>query len=72
MPSIPTGVETDDPNLATITEYLADGRSVQFLNQYWPNARIEQAMYAGIQGMLAGTETPEDVLKAMDAEFTAK
>lgn len=72
VPSIPTGVETDDPNLATITEYLADGRSVQFLNQYWPNARIEQAMYAGIQGMLAGTETPEDVLKAMDAEFTAK
>lgn len=69
VPSIPTGEAEDDQNLETITQYLSDGKSVQFLNQFWPNARIEQAMYAGIQGMLAGSETPADVLKAMDAEY---
>ncbi|HEY9499811.1 MAG TPA: extracellular solute-binding protein [Terrimesophilobacter sp.] len=72
VPSIPTGVATDDPNLKVITEYLANDQSVHFLNQFWPNARIEQAMYSGVQGMLAGSETPSGVLAAMDAALKVK
>lgn len=69
VPSIPTGKTSDDPNLVTITKYVADGRTVHFLNQFWPNARIEQSMYAGIQGMLTGSQKPSDILTAMDAAY---
>lgn len=72
VPSIPTGKTSDDPNLKTITDYLAKGQTVHFLNQFWPNARIEQAMYAGVQGMLAGTEQPGDILASMDQEYQQK
>lgn len=69
VPSIPTGTAVDDPNLAVINEYLEAGDTVHFLNQFWPNARIEQAMYSGVQGMLAGSQDATSVLTAMDGEI---
>lgn len=72
VPSIPTGTVSDDPNLVTITDYLSNGQTVHFLNQFWPNARIEQAMYAGVQGMLTDTTTPEEILSSMDQEYAQK
>ena len=72
IPSIPSGETISDPNLAAINKYLADGKTVPFLNQNWPNARVEQSMYAAIQAMLAGTGTPDEVLSAMDTEYQRK
>lgn len=72
VPSIPTGVASTDPNLVTISKYLADDQTVHFLNQFWPNARTEQAMYAGVQGILTATQSPGDVLKAMDEAYKQK
>jgi raffinose/stachyose/melibiose transport system substrate-binding protein len=69
VPSIPTGEDYEDINLAVTSEYVADGRTVPFLDQDWPNPRIQQAMFSGVQGMLAGSQTSEDVLAAMDAEL---
>ncbi len=69
VPAIPTGEEYDDVNLVTTNEYLSDGRTVPFLDQDWPNPRIQQAMFSGVQSLLAGTGTAEDILKAMDAEL---
>jgi raffinose/stachyose/melibiose transport system substrate-binding protein len=70
VPSIPTGKTSDDPNAKIISQYLADGQTVHFLNQLWPNAKTEQAMYAGVQGMFAGTESPSDVLDAMTNAYS--
>jgi raffinose/stachyose/melibiose transport system substrate-binding protein len=69
VPSIPTGEEYDDDNLATTSEYIVQGRTVPFLDQDYPNPRVQQALFSSIQGVLAGTQTPSDVLKAMDAEL---
>ncbi|SCL28919.1 raffinose/stachyose/melibiose transport system substrate-binding protein [Micromonospora pallida] len=69
VPSISTGEAASDENRAVITEYLEAGKTVPFLNQNWPNARVEQAMYAAIQAMLAGEGSSADVLAAMDAEY---
>lgn len=66
IPSIPSGEAIDDPALQVISDHLADGDTVHFLNQFWPNAQIEQAMYSGVQGMLAGSGAAGDVLTAMD------
>lgn len=72
VPAIPTGETYSDPSLKIINEYLSDDRSVHFLNQFWPNARIEQAMYSGVQAMLAGKESPRGVLEGMDKEWSDK
>lgn len=55
--------------LTLITTYIEEGRTSHFLNQAWPNARVEQAMFAGLQGMLTGDTSAEEALEGMDAEF---
>jgi raffinose/stachyose/melibiose transport system substrate-binding protein len=70
VPSIPDGSKSDDSTRTTISKYLADGQTVHFLNQLWPDARTEQAMYSGVQGLFTGTQQPSDVLAAMTAAFT--
>ena len=55
--------------LTLISDYIAEERTSHFLNQAWPNARVEQAMFAGLQGMLAGSTTAEEALAGMDAEY---
>jgi raffinose/stachyose/melibiose transport system substrate-binding protein len=50
-------------------EYIDKGKTSVFPDQNWPNPTVQQAMYTGIQDMLAGKKTPDDVLKAMQAEY---
>ncbi|WP_432990579.1 ABC transporter substrate-binding protein [Dactylosporangium sp. CA-233914] len=69
VPSISTGETVSDENLAMIVQYVDSGKTVPFLNQSWPNARVEQAMYSAIQAMIAGSGSPAAVLSAMDAEY---
>ncbi|MFD4957841.1 ABC transporter substrate-binding protein [Microbacterium sp. NPDC058389] len=68
IPSIPNPSADMDENQKVMTEFLTDGRTVPYLDQRWPNPRIQQALFSAVQGMLAGTMQPADVLKAMDAE----
>ncbi|MET4639834.1 extracellular solute-binding protein [Mycetocola sp. 2940] len=62
-------IELSPTALTTISDYLEEERTVHFLNQYWPNARVEQAMFAGLQGMLTGDTSAEEALKSMDDEY---
>jgi raffinose/stachyose/melibiose transport system substrate-binding protein len=71
VPSIPNdSFSLDDPNLALINEYLSAGRTSAYLDQDWPNAEVQQVMYAGLQNLIAGRETATQVLEAMDAALT--
>ncbi len=49
---------------------IDDGRSALFMDQNWPNARVQQTMFSGIQDMFAGRATPEAVLARMDDAYT--
>ncbi|HEY4224343.1 MAG TPA: extracellular solute-binding protein [Pseudolysinimonas sp.] len=69
VPSIPDGSTSTDSISATISKYLADGQTVHFLNQLWPDARTEQAMYSGVQGLFTNTQQPSDVLAAMTTAY---
>jgi raffinose/stachyose/melibiose transport system substrate-binding protein len=62
-------IDPGETALTLISDYIAQDRTVHFLNQYWPNARVEQAMFAGLQGMLTGDTTAEEALAGMDAEY---
>ena len=69
IPTITEGYTPSNENEQFLVDALTEGRAVHFLNQMWPNARIESAMVNGIQGLLVGTSTPEQMLEAMQTEF---
>jgi raffinose/stachyose/melibiose transport system substrate-binding protein len=70
VPSIPNdSFSLADPNLALINEYLTAGRTSAYLDQDWPNAEVQQVMYAGLQNLIAGRETSTQVLEAMDQAY---
>lgn len=68
VPTITEGYTAANENEQLLLDYLDAGYAVQFLNQYWPNARIESAMVNGIQGMMVGQQSGLDVLTAMQTE----
>ncbi|MFJ9197171.1 ABC transporter substrate-binding protein [Streptomyces flaveolus] len=71
LPTLPdTGYEAD-PSLAELSRFISDDRTVPFMDQLWPNAKVQQTMLSGLQEILSGQSTPEDVLKAMDADYTS-
>lgn len=72
IPTITEGFEPTDGNEQLLADALDNGTAVHFLNQMWPNARIESAMVNGIQGMLIGTTSPAQMLEGMQKEFDTK
>lgn len=51
--------------------YFADGASKTIVqpNLLWPNNAVNEALGTGVQGLLTGQATPEQVLKSMDAAY---
>lgn len=69
VPSIPNDAFDADDSFSVISDYLDAGDTTPFLDQNWPNARIQQALYSGSQALLAGQSSPQDVLADMDNEY---
>jgi len=72
IPTITEGYTAADENEQFLVDALEQGQAVHFLNQMWPNARIESAMVNGIQGLLVGSATPKDMLASMQKELDTK
>lgn len=64
-----SGAPASNAGLQTIQKFLDEGKTSGFVDQTWPNADIQQAMYQSTQSMLTGGTTPEGVLKAMAAKW---
>jgi hypothetical protein len=60
-----------DPAFTELTTYLRDNRTVPFMDQLWPNAKVQQTMLSGLQEIFSGQSTPDKVLAAMDADYKA-
>ena len=71
LPSLPDSGSTVDPALAELTKYITDGRTVPFMDQLWPNPKVQQTMITGIQEIFSKQSTPDKVLTAMDADYKA-
>jgi len=69
VPSLPDTGYTVDPSLADVQAFIEDNRTVPFMDQLWPNAKVQQTMLSGLQEIFSGQSTPAKLLAAMDADY---
>jgi len=60
---------TVDPGLTELTTYVKDNKTVPFMDQLWPNAKVQQTMLSGLQEVFSNQSTPDKVLTAMDQDY---
>ncbi|WP_432194283.1 ABC transporter substrate-binding protein [Streptomyces sp. bgisy027] len=71
LPTLPdTGFEAD-PSLAEVTKFVEADRTVPFMDQLWPSAKVGQTLVSGVQEIFSGQSTPEKLLDEMDADYKA-
>jgi raffinose/stachyose/melibiose transport system substrate-binding protein len=71
LPSLPGSGSEVDPGLTELQKYITDGKTVPFMDQLWPNPKVQQTMLTGIQEVFSKQGTPEKMLNAMDADYKA-
>ncbi|NNN29822.1 extracellular solute-binding protein [Streptomyces sp. S3(2020)] len=71
LPSLPDTGYTVDPSLAELSEFITSNRTVPFMDQLWPNAKVQQTMLAGLQEIFSGQSTPDKLLDEMDTDYKA-
>lgn len=70
--SVPiTGIDESTllPQYAPIGELLGSGSYVGVPNATWPNPAVYEALGTGVQGLLTGQNTVDQVLESMDAAW---
>ena len=59
VPLVSTGDKLD-PLVEPFAPFVKDGKAVPFMDQEWPNAKVQPVHFAGIQELFAGkTDHPE-------------
>ncbi|NEA63523.1 extracellular solute-binding protein [Streptomyces sp. SID12488] len=71
LPSLSDTGFVANPSLAELSEFIGDGRTVPFMDQLWPNAKIQQTMLSGLQEIFSDQSTPKKLLAEMDADYKA-
>jgi raffinose/stachyose/melibiose transport system substrate-binding protein len=71
LPALPDTGFTVDPSLTELSTFLNSDRTVPFMDQLWPNAKVQQTMLTGIQEIFSGQSTSDKMLAAMDADYKA-
>ncbi|GAA0459037.1 ABC transporter substrate-binding protein [Paractinoplanes deccanensis] len=69
LPTLAGAGTTVDPGLSELTTFVKDNRTVPFMDQLWPNAKVQQTMLSGLQEVFSKQTTPDKVLADMDAEY---
>ncbi|CAH1658696.1 MAG: extracellular solute-binding protein [Chelatococcus sp.] len=60
---------TYDPIFTDVMQMVNSGKIAMFMDNKWPNARVQQTHFSGIQELFAGSATIADVLKRMDQAY---
>lgn len=71
LPSLPDTGYAVDPSLTEFSTFIKTDRTVPFMDQLWPNAKVQQTMLSGLQEIFSGQSTPDKLLKDMDADYQA-
>ncbi|MFL6140591.1 MAG: ABC transporter substrate-binding protein [Labedaea sp.] len=71
LPALPDTGFTVDPSLTELSKYLTSDHTVPFMDQLWPNAKVQQTMLSGLQEIFSGQSTPDKMLAAMDGDYRA-
>ena len=69
LPAIPSPDFTVDSSLTTFVKYQSDGKTDPFMDQLWPNSKVQQVHFQVLQQLLAGSLSSTDALKQMDAAY---
>jgi raffinose/stachyose/melibiose transport system substrate-binding protein len=71
LPSLPDSGSTVDPAFTELTTFIQSNRTVPFMDQLWPNAKVQQTMLSGLQEVFSKQSTSDKVLAEMDADYKA-
>jgi raffinose/stachyose/melibiose transport system substrate-binding protein len=71
LPSLPDSGFAADPSLAELAKFVNGDRTVPFMDQLWPNAKVQQTMLSGLQEIFSGQTTAGRLLAAMDTDYRA-
>ncbi|MEU9288276.1 extracellular solute-binding protein [Streptomyces sp. NPDC048275] len=71
LPSLPDTGYSVDPSLVELSKFIGSDRTVPFMDQLWPNAKVQQTMLSGLQEIFSGQSTPEKLLDEMDTDYKA-
>ncbi|HST82710.1 MAG TPA: extracellular solute-binding protein [Kineosporiaceae bacterium] len=71
LPALPDTGYRVDPALAQVETYLKANKTVPFMDQLWPNAKVQQTMLSGLQEIFSRQSTPAELLAAMDSDYKA-
>lgn len=71
LPSLPDTGFAADPSLTELATFLDEDRTVPFMDQLWPNPKVQQTMFTGLQEIFSGQSTPDRMLAAMDTDYRA-
>ncbi|WEH13424.1 extracellular solute-binding protein [Streptomyces sp. VNUA24] len=69
LPSLADTGFAADPSLAELSKFIESDRTVPFMDQLWPNPKVQQTMLSGLQEIFSGQSTPGKVLGEMDADY---
>jgi raffinose/stachyose/melibiose transport system substrate-binding protein len=61
-----------DPIIAPFATFLTEGKTVPFMDQQWPNAKVQPTHFAGIQELFAGKTDVDGLLKKLDEAYKQK
>ncbi|MFF7547053.1 ABC transporter substrate-binding protein [Streptomyces canus] len=71
LPALPDTGYAVDPSLTELSTFIQADRTVPFMDQLWPNAKVQQTMLSGLQEIFSGQSTPDKLLGEMDADYRA-
>jgi len=71
LPSLPDTGYAIDPSLTVLSTFINSGKTVPFMDQLWPNAKVQQTMLSGIQEIFSGQSSPDKMFAAMDSDYKA-
>jgi raffinose/stachyose/melibiose transport system substrate-binding protein len=71
LPALPDTGYSIDPSLTDLSTAITDNRTVPFMDQLWPNPKVQQTMFTGLQEIFSGQSTPDKMLASMDADYKA-
>ncbi|MEY9211837.1 extracellular solute-binding protein [Thermobifida halotolerans] len=71
LPALPDDSHEIDPALSVLVDHQAQDRTVPFMDQLWPNPRVQQIHFTVVQELFSGAASVEDALTEMDAAYTS-
>jgi raffinose/stachyose/melibiose transport system substrate-binding protein len=69
LPAFPNAQYKADAALASLVRFQRSGKTVPFMDQLWPNPRVQAEHLTGLQDVFAGKKKAIDVLRAMDRAY---